>query len=169
MKEGDWIAMPGVPLITAEGNVAEGGAVSDVGGAEADAQRDDYRATEEAARPEAETMRDDGVEGPSDDAEHTVATVGTIVPSFATPGTAAAPEGDAVPAPDEDARAAASTGETPGGDTSEMAHAAELEATLLAANSPEREAPRSPRPPSRQKLRSSPPKPRSEGPLTVVL
>jgi hypothetical protein len=48
-----------------------------------------------------------------------------------------------------------------------MAHAAELEATLLAASPPERDAPpppRSPRAPSRLKLCSSPPKLRSEGP-----
>jgi hypothetical protein len=52
-----------------------------------------------------------------------------------------------------------------------MAHAAELEATLLAASSPERDAPAPPPPPpprrrvpSRLKLCSSPPKLRSEGP-----
>jgi hypothetical protein len=130
----------------------------------ADVQCDDTRVTEEVARLEAETMRDDGAEGPSDNAERAVATVDTIVPAFTSPGTAAAPEGEAVPAPDENVRAVASTGETPGGDASEMAHAAELEATLLAASSPEREARRSPRLPSRLKLRSSPPKARSEGP-----
>jgi hypothetical protein len=144
MEERDWIAMPGVPLITAEGVAAERGAAADVGGDRADAQCDDARVTEEVARPEAETMRDDGAEGPSDDAERAVVTVDTIVPAFTFPGTATAPEGDAVPAPDENVPAAASTREAPGGDASEMAHAAELEATLLAASSPEREAPPEP-------------------------
>jgi hypothetical protein len=86
------------------------------------------------------------------------------VPAFTSPGTAAALEGYAIPTPDENVRAEASTGETPGGEVSEMTHAAELEATLLAASSPEREAPWSPRLPSRLKLRSSPPKSRSKGP-----
>jgi hypothetical protein len=144
MKEGDWIAMPGVPLITAEGVAAERGATADVGGDGADVQCDDARVTEEVARPKAEALHDDGAEGPSDDAKRTVATVDTIVPAFTSPGTTAAPEGDAVLAPDENVRAAARTGEAPGGDASEMARAAELEATLLAASSPEREAPPKP-------------------------
>jgi hypothetical protein len=67
--------------------------------------------------------------------------VGTIVPTFTSPGTAAAPDEDVIPAPNENVRAAASTGEAPGGNASEMAHAAELEVTLLAASSSEREAP----------------------------
>jgi hypothetical protein len=110
----------------------------------ANAQCDDARVTEEVARPEAKTMHDDGAEGPSDIAERDVATVDTIVPAFTSPGTTAAPEGDAIPALDENVRAAASTGETPGGDASEMAHAVELKATLLATSSPEREAPPEP-------------------------
>jgi hypothetical protein len=89
-------------------------------------------------------MRDDGAEGPSDDAQRAAATVGTIVPASTSPVTAAAPDEDAIPALDENVRAAASTREVPGGDASEMAHAAELEATLLAASSPEREAPPEP-------------------------
>jgi hypothetical protein len=44
-----------------------------------------------------------------------------------------------------------------------MAHAAELEAALLAANSPGREGPRSLQPPSQPRLRSPPLRPRSEG------
>jgi hypothetical protein len=53
-----------------------------------------------------------------------------------------------------------------GGDAEERAHAAELEATLLVAGSPEREAPPppSPRAPGRSILRPPPPMPRSEGP-----
>jgi hypothetical protein len=41
MEEGNWIAMPGVPLITAEGAVAERGAAADTEGGRADAQCDD--------------------------------------------------------------------------------------------------------------------------------
>jgi hypothetical protein len=144
MEEVHWIAMPGVPLITAEGIVAERGATADVRGDGADAQCDDTRVAEEVVRPEAEAMHDAGAEGPLDDVERAVATMDTIVHAFTSAGTAAAPEGDAVPAPNENARAAASTREAPGGNTSEMAHAAELEATLLAAASPEREAPPEP-------------------------
>jgi hypothetical protein len=146
MEEGNWIAMPCVPLITAEGVVAERGAAADVGGDGADAQCDDARITEEVERPDAEAMRDDGAEGPSDDAERTAATVGTTVPAFTSPRSVAAPEGDAIPAPNENVRATDSIGEAPGGDASEMAHAAELEATLLAASSPERDAPPPPEP-----------------------
>jgi hypothetical protein len=164
MKEGNWIAMLGVPLITAEGVTAERAVAADMGGSGADAQRDDARVTEEVARPYAETIPDDGAEGPSDDAEHVAVTVGTIVAASTSPGTAAAPDGDAIPALDEDVRAPASAGGAPGGDASEMAHAAELEATLLVASSPEREGPPpSLWTPSRLKLRPSPPKPRSEG------
>jgi hypothetical protein len=164
MREGDWIAMPGVPLIVAGSAEVAREAAADVGGNRASAQCDDARVTEEVARPEAEAMCDDSAKGPSDDAERAVVTVDTIVPALTSPGTAAAPEGDAVPAPDENVPAAVSTEENPGGDTSEMVHAAELEVALLAASPPERDAPRSPRPPNRLKLRSSPPKPRSEGP-----
>jgi hypothetical protein len=158
--------MPGVPLITAEGVAAKRGAAAEVGGDGTNAQCDDACVTEEVARPDAEAMRDDDAEGPSDNADRAAMTVDSIVPAFTSPGTAAAPEGDAIPAPDENVRAAASTGEAPGGDASEMVHAAELEVTLLAASSPEHEAPHPPEPStaSRLKLRSSPPKPRSEGP-----
>jgi hypothetical protein len=145
MEEGNWIAMPGAPLITAEGVATERGAAADVGGNGADAQRDDARVTEEVGRPDAEAVRDDGAEGPSDDAERATATVGTIVAASTSLGTSAAPDGDAIPAPDEDVRAAARAGGAPGGDASEVAHAAELEAALLAASSPERKAPPPPR------------------------
>jgi hypothetical protein len=60
MEEGNWIAMPGVPLITAENVAAERGAAADMGGNGIDAQCDDARVTEEAARPDVEAMRDDG-------------------------------------------------------------------------------------------------------------
>jgi hypothetical protein len=53
-----------------------------------------------------------------------------------SPGTAVAPDRDAKHTPDEDIRAAASTGGAPGGDAPEMVRAADLGATLLAASTP---------------------------------
>jgi hypothetical protein len=91
MREGDWIAMPGVPLIAAGSAEVARGATADVGGNGASAQCDDARVTEEVARPEAEAMCDDNAKGPSDDAECAVVTVDTIVPALTSPGTAAAP------------------------------------------------------------------------------
>jgi hypothetical protein len=118
MREGDWIAMPRVPLIAARSVEVATGAAADVGGNGASVQCDDACVTEEVARPEAESVCDDSAKGPSDDAERTVVTVDTIVPALTSPGTAAAPEGDAVPTPDENVPAAASAEENPGGDTS---------------------------------------------------
>jgi hypothetical protein len=66
--------------------------------------------------------------------------VGTVVAASTSPEAAAAPDGDAVPALDEDAHAATSTGGPSGGDAAERAHATKLEAILLAASSPEHEA-----------------------------
>jgi hypothetical protein len=62
----------------------------------------------------------------------------------ASPGAAAVPEIDAAPVPDEAAPVAVNTEENTGGDASEMTHAAELEAALLAASSPGREDPAEP-------------------------
>jgi hypothetical protein len=73
-----------------------------------------------------------------------VAVVETIVPAPTSPGAAA--EGDDAPAPDEVALAANSAEENTRGDASERAHVTELEATLLAANSPGREGPPEPTP-----------------------
>jgi hypothetical protein len=166
MREGDWITMPGVPLITA----GHAEAAADVENNKAGPQCDDARATEEATRPGAENVRDDGAEGPSGETERAEATMNDVVPALTPTGLVAAPEGDAVPAPDKNVPTAATAEENLVGDTSETAHAAELEATLLAASSPGREAlPRSPQPPSRLSLRSSPPKLRSEGRWVEIL
>jgi hypothetical protein len=89
--------------------------------------------------------------------------MGNVTPVLAPSGAVAVPGEDTAPAPDEVVPAAADAEENAGGEASEMAHVAELEATLLAASSPEREGPRSPRPPSQPRLQSLPPKPRSEG------
>jgi hypothetical protein len=86
-------------------------------------------------------VRVDRATKPSDEAERAEAAVGTIVPVLASPGAAAVPEEDAAPMLDEVVPATANTEENAGGDASEMAHVAELEATLLAASSPGHEGP----------------------------
>jgi hypothetical protein len=140
MMEGDWISMPGVPLIAA-GNpeVAAG-----VEGNGTNPPGDGARAAEEATGPTSDVVRVDRATTPSDKAERAEAAVGTVAPVLASPGAAAVPEVDAAPAPDEVAPAIANAEEDAGGDASEMAHAAELNATLLAASSPGREAPPEP-------------------------
>jgi hypothetical protein len=75
---------------------------------------------------------------------HLPTTVGTAVAAPTSPEAAATPDGGAVHTPYEDLHATTSTGGPTGGDTAERAHAAELEATLLAVSSPEREAPPDP-------------------------
>jgi hypothetical protein len=82
--------------------------------------------------------------GPSDEVERTEAAVGTVSPAPASPGAAAVPEVDAALAPNEVAPATVNTEENVGGDTSEMVHATELEAALLAASSSGREGPPEP-------------------------
>jgi hypothetical protein len=80
-------------------------------------------------------------ETPSDDVEHAVTTVGTTVAACTSPEAAAPPDGDAVPASDKGAHATTSTEGPTGGDVEERVHAGKLEAVLLPARSPEREAP----------------------------
>jgi hypothetical protein len=140
MREGDWIAMPEVPLITAGHTEAAANVEKD----RVDAQCDDARATEEVTGSGAENVRDDGAEDPLGEMERAEATANDVAAAFTPAVPAAAPEGDAVPVPDGNAPAAASAEENPAGDASETAHAAELEATQLAASSPGREAPPEP-------------------------
>jgi hypothetical protein len=122
--------MPGVPLIaTGNPEVAAG-----MEGDGTNAPSDGARAAEEATGPTSDEVHVDRAMAPSDEAERAEAAVGTVAPVPASPGAAVAvPEVDAAPAPDE--VAPATSKENAGGDTSEMAHAAELEATLLAAGS----------------------------------
>jgi hypothetical protein len=81
---------------------------------------------------------------PSDEAKRAEAAVGTVVPVLTSPGAAAVPEEDAAPTPDEVVPATANAEENAGGDASETAHVAELEAMLLAASSPGHEGPPEP-------------------------
>jgi hypothetical protein len=137
MTEGNLIAMPGVPLITAgdpEAAAAEEGNVTDAPG-------DGAPAVEGATGPASEEARVDMATGPSDEAERTEAAVETVSPAPTSLQAAAVPEVDTAPAPDEASPVAANTEENVGGDTSETAHVAELEAALLAAGSPGREGP----------------------------
>jgi hypothetical protein len=140
MMEGDWIAMPGVPLIAAENPEA----ATEEGGDGTDAPGDGARTAEETTGPTSDEARVDRATGPADEVERTEAAVGTVSPAPALPAAAAVPEVDAAPAPEKVAPATINTEEDTGGDTSEMAHAAELEAALLAAGSPGREGPTEP-------------------------
>jgi hypothetical protein len=137
MMEGDWIAMPGVPLITAGNPDAAAGEE----GNETDAPGDGARAAEDTTGPTSNEARMDRATTPSDEVERTEAIVGIVAPAPVSLGAAAVPKEDAAPAPDEVAPATVNAEENAGGDTSEMSHAAELEAALLAASSPGREVP----------------------------
>jgi hypothetical protein len=126
--------MPGVPLIAA-------------GGMEGDrttAPGDITHATEESTEPASDGVRIGGSTRPSDEAERAEAAVGNVAPVPAPSRTAAVPGEDAAPVADEVVPAAADAKENVGGNASEMVHAAELEATLLAASSPGREGPPKP-------------------------
>jgi hypothetical protein len=140
MTDGNWIAMPGVPLITAgdpETTVGEGGNVTDAPG-------DGAHAAEERTGPTTDEERVNRATGPSDEVERTEAAEETVPPAPASPGAASVPEVDAAPVPDEATAAAVNTEENAGGDASETAHVAELEAALLAVSSPGREDPAEP-------------------------
>jgi hypothetical protein len=140
MMEGDWIAMPGVPLIT----VGDPEVVAGVEGDGTNATGDDAHVAEEATGPMSDEVHADRATEPSDEAERAEAAVGTIAPAPASPGAAAVPEEDAAPTPDEVLPTTANAEESVGGDASEVAHAAELEAALLAASSPGHEGPPEP-------------------------
>jgi hypothetical protein len=137
MREADYIAMPGVPLITARCAEAAADAENDRVGT----QCDNARATEEAARPGVKNVRDDGAEGHLGETERAEATVNDVVAALTPTEPAAASEGGAVPAPDGNVPAAACAEENPADDASETVHAAEVEPTLLASSSPGREPP----------------------------
>jgi hypothetical protein len=139
MTEGDWIAMPGVPLISAGNPEAAAGVEGNV----TDAPGDDARVAEETTGPTSEEARVDRAAGPSDEVERTEAAVETVSPAPASLGAAAVPKVTVAPSPDEAAPAVNTEGNARY-DTSEAAHAAELEAALLAANSPGREGPTEP-------------------------
>jgi hypothetical protein len=110
MTGGNWIAMPGVPLITA----GEPKAAAREGGNVTDAPGDGARAAEEMTGPTTEEEHVNRGAGPSDEVERTEAAEETVPPVSASPGAASVPEADAAPAPDEAAAAAVDTEENAG-------------------------------------------------------
>jgi hypothetical protein len=131
MMDGDWIAMPGVPLITAQGSVA----AAQEGGEAAGAPEDEAGAAGDLTAPTTEEGHGIGAPGPITEGEQAEAAAGAAPSAPAgleTTSEVAPAPADAVAAPAEDDAA---------GDASEVAHAAELEATLLAASSPGGEGP----------------------------
>jgi hypothetical protein len=140
MMEGNWITMPGVPLITAgdpEAAVREEGEVTDALG-------DGARTAKETTGPTTEEEGVDRATGPSVEVERTEAAEEAVPPAPASPVAASVPEVDSAPAPEEAVAAAVITEENTRADASEAAHVAELEAVLLAASSPGREDPAEP-------------------------
>jgi hypothetical protein len=140
MMEGNWIAMPGVPLITSgdpEAAVREEGVVTSAPG-------DGARTAEETTGPTTDEERVNKATGSSIEVERTEAAEETVPPTVASPVAASVPEVDSAPVPDEAVAAAVNTEENAGADASEAVHVAELEAVLLAASSLGREDPAEP-------------------------
>jgi hypothetical protein len=140
MTEGNWITMPGVPLITSGDLEAAAREEGEVTGAPGDGAR----TAEETTGPTTEEERVDGATGPSIEVECTEAAEEVVPPAPASPGAAPVPEVHSAPVPDEAVAAAVITEENAGADASEAAHVAELEAALLAASSPGCEDPAEP-------------------------
>jgi hypothetical protein len=140
MMEGNWIAMPGVPLITSgdpEAAVREEGVVTSAPG-------DGARTAEETTGPTTDEERVNKATGSSIEVERTEAAEETVPPTVASPVAASVPEVDSAPVPDEAVAATVNTEENAGADASEAAHVAELEAVPLAASSLGREDPAEP-------------------------
>jgi hypothetical protein len=140
MTEGDWIAMPGVPLITARGSEAaarEEGGVTGVPDDEAGTAVD-------TTVPTTEEGHAGGAPEPATEGERAEAADGTAPPASAALEAAPVPEVELTPAQGDVAAAAATVEEDSAADASEAAHVAELEAALLAASSPGGEAPAEP-------------------------
>jgi hypothetical protein len=138
MAEGSWIAMPGVPLITAGGPDAAAREEGEVIGA----LGDEAGVAEDTMAPTTEGECTDGASGPAAEVDRAEAAEETVPPAPASAG--AAPGVESTPVPDEAVAVVANTEEDAGADASEAAHAAELEAALLAASSPRRESPAEP-------------------------
>jgi hypothetical protein len=132
MTEGEWIAMPGVLLITT-GNPEAAAREEGIG---TDAPGDGARAAEGTTGPTSDEAFVDRTAGPSGEVKRTEAAVGTVSPAPASPGATAVSEVDAASVLVEVALATVNT--------EEMAHAAELEAALLVASSPRHEGPPEP-------------------------
>jgi hypothetical protein len=140
MTEGNWIMMPGVPLITSGGPEAAAREEGEVTGALGDGSR----AAEETTGPTTEEERADGAPGPSVKVERTEAAGETVPPAPTSPGAAPVPEVHSAPASNEAVTTAVTTEEDARVDASEAAHVAELEVALLAVSSPGHEGPAEP-------------------------
>jgi hypothetical protein len=132
MMEGDWIAMPGVPLITAGGPEAaareEGEATS--------VPDDEAGAAEDTTAPTTEEGHGGGAPEPATEGERAEAADGTAPFVPAALEAAPVPEEEPAPAHGDVVAAAVPAEEDAAANASEAAHAAELEAALLAASSP---------------------------------
>jgi hypothetical protein len=136
MMDGDWIAMPGVPLITAAGPAAAAPEEGEAAGvAEGEAGT-----AEDATAPDTEERHGGDATGPAIEGERAETTAGAAPSAPAGLEAAPASEGEVAPAAGDAVAATVSAGDATV-DASEAAHAAELEATLLAASSPGGEGP----------------------------
>jgi hypothetical protein len=140
MAEGNWIAMSGVPLITAGGPEAAAREKGEATGAPGD----EAGAADDTTAPTTEEEHADGAPGPAAEVEHTEAAEETAPPASADAEAAPIPEVEPAPTRSEVVAAAATTEDDAVVDTSKAAHVAELEAALLAASSPSDEVPAEP-------------------------
>jgi hypothetical protein len=140
MTEGDWIAMPDVPLITAGGPEAATREEGEATGV----PEDEVGAAEDTTAPATEERHGGDAPEPAIEGERADAAAGTA--PFTPTGLEAAPaaEEEVAPAPGDVVAAAVPAREGAAADASEAAHAAELEAALLAASSPGGEGPAEP-------------------------
>jgi hypothetical protein len=140
MTEGDWIAMPGVPLITAGGPEAAAREEGEATGV----PDDEASAAEDMTAPTTEEGHGEGAPGSATEGERDEAADGTA--PFVPASLEAAPvaEEELTPAHGDVVAAAAPVREDTAADASEAAHAAELEAALLAASSPGGKGPAEP-------------------------
>jgi hypothetical protein len=140
MTEGDWIAMPGIPLITAGGPKAAAREEGEATGV----PDDEAGAAEDTTAPTTEEGHGGGAPEPAIEDERAEAAAGTAPFVPVGPETAPAAEEELAPAPGDIVAASVPAREDTTADASESAHAAELEAALLAASSPGGEGPAKP-------------------------
>jgi hypothetical protein len=129
--------MPGVPLITAGGPEAaarEEGEATGVPDDEADA-------AEDTTAPTTEEGHGEGAPEPATEGEHAEAADGTAPFVPAALEAAPVPEEELAPTHDDVVAAAVPVEEDAAANALEAVHAAELEASLLAASSPSSEGP----------------------------
>jgi hypothetical protein len=137
MTEGDWIAMPGVPLITAGGPEAAAREEGEATGV----PDDEAGAAEDTTAPTTEEGHAGGASEPATEGERAEAADETAPPTSAAHEAAPVPEVELAPAQGDVVAVAATVEEDAAADASEAAHVAKLEAALLAASSPGGEVP----------------------------